>query len=257
MSRWLEPEAGRLAFIKTGPESALAMFEAEAEGLRELAAAGEVRVPAVLDCGVDGGRSFIAIERLALAAADASIERRFGEQLAALHRHTVDRYGWFRDNTIGATPQRNDHGDDWIEFFRTHRLGFQLELAAKNGFGGELQDLGARLVDILPALFEGHEPEASLLHGDLWGGNWGAADGEPVIFDQAVYYGYRETDIAMSRLFGGFGRAFYAAYEASWPLADGHERRLALYQLYHVLNHLNLFGRSYLGQALHLLRSLT
>lgn len=232
------------------------MFEAEAAGLRELRDAGEIRVPEVFDCGVANGLSFIAMERLALTRPSARVERSCGERLAALHGHTQDGYGWFRDNTIGTTPQVNARADDWIGFFREHRLGFQLDLARRHGFTGALQDLGAALMDRLPDLFDGYLPEASLLHGDLWAGNWGAVDGEPVIFDPAVYYGDRESDLAMTRLFGGFGAEFYAAYEASWPLADGHERRLALYQLYHVLNHLNLFGRSYLGQALQLLRAL-
>jgi len=232
------------------------MFEAEADGLRELRAAGEIRVPEVFDCGVANGSSFIAMERLALSRPTARVEGRCGEQLAALHRHNRDRHGWVRDNTIGTTPQINASSDDWVAFFRERRLGFQLELARRHGFSGALQELGAELMDGLHDLFDGYVPAASLLHGDLWGGNWGAVDGEPVIFDPAVYYGDRETDLAMTRLFGGFGPGFYAAYEAAWPLADGHERRLPLYQLYHVLNHLNLFGRSYLGQALQLLRSL-
>lgn len=232
------------------------MFEAEAEGLRELAQAGELRVPQVLDCGIDGGQSFIALEFLALSRPDAVAERLCGERLAALHRHTRDRYGWHRDNTIGATPQHNAQSDDWVGFFREHRLGFQLDLARRNGYAGELEVPGARLREKLPELFEGYVPEASLLHGDLWAGNWGAVDGEPTIFDPAVYYGDRETDIAMTRLFGGFGRRFYDAYQASWPMAAGWERRQSLYQLYHVLNHLNLFGRSYLAQALRLLDAL-
>jgi protein-ribulosamine 3-kinase len=109
----------------------------------------------------------------------------------------------------------------------------------------------------LPDLFTAYEPQASLLHGDLWAGNWGSVDGEPVIYDPAVYYGDRESDIAMTMLFGGFGKSFYDAYKKSWPMAPGHEQRLKLYRLYHVLNHLNLFGRSYLGKAQNLLRELT
>ena len=108
----------------------------------------------------------------------------------------------------------------------------------------------------LPVFFEAYSPEASLLHGDLWGGNWACCDGEPVIFDPAVYYGDRETDLAMTRLFGGFGRAFYDAYESAWPLAPGHRERNDLYQLYHVLNHLNLFGSGYLGRAQDLIQRL-
>lgn len=236
-------------FRKTGPAAALAMFEAEADGLRELQSANAIRVPQVLACGVSNGESFIELERFAFERSTTHTERRLGEQLATLHRHTESRFGWYRDNTIGLTPQRNDWADDWIEFFRTQRLGYQLELATANGYGRDVANLGARLTDRLPQFFADYVPVASLLHGDLWSGNWGSVSGEPVIFDPAVYYGDRESDIAMTMLFGGFGKAFYAAYEASWPMAPGHEDRLKLYQLYHLLNHLNLFGRSYLGRT--------
>lgn len=225
------------------------MFEAEADGLRELQSANAIRVPEVLACGVSNGESFIELERFAFERSTTDTERRLGEQLATLHRHTDSRFGWYRDNTIGLTPQRNDWADDWIEFFRTKRLGYQLELATANGYGRDVANLGARLTDRLPQFFADYVPVASLLHGDLWSGNWGSVSGEPVIFDPAVYYGDRESDIAMTMLFGGFGKAFYAAYQASWPMAPGHEDRLKLYQLYHLLNHLNLFGRSYLGRT--------
>jgi fructosamine-3-kinase len=244
------------AFVKTGPSSSLAMFEAEAEGLRELAAARAIRVPAVIDCGIKNGAAFIAIEHLRFERATPVIEESFGAQLANLHRQTQPRHGWHRDNTIGPTPQHNPWTEDWVDFFREHRLRFQLDLAARNGYRGELQSLGDSLVRRLPELFENYEPVPSLCHGDLWSGNWGVAGGVPVIFDPAVYYGDRESDIAMTMLFGGFGRAFYRAYEESWPMAKGHERRLKLYQLYHVLNHLNLFGSGYRRQAMRLLRDL-
>ena len=244
-------------FLKTGAPAQLSMFEAEAEGLDELRRAGAIRVPAVIDVGLRDGQSFIALERLALGRASAATEARFGTALAELHRHTRDAFGWHRDNTIGPTPQRNAETRDWVKFYRTQRIEYQLRLAADNGFTGDLQALGEHLIEQIPDLLAGHEPEASLLHGDLWGGNWGAVDDEPVIFDPAVYYGDRETDIAMTRLFGGFGEAFYCAYGEAWPLAPGYEARLALYQLYHVLNHLNLFGGGYLGQAIRLMRSLS
>ena len=241
-------------FRKTAPAAALQMFEAEVDGLNELREAGAVRVPKVIGCGVAGGECYLDLERLHLERPSSDTERHFGEQLANLHRHTKERFGWFRDNTIGPTPQKNDWSEDWISFFRRHRLGFQLELAAANGY--ELREPGEALCDSLPQLFVGYEPMASLLHGDLWAGNWGSVNGEPVIFDPAVYYGDRESDIAMTMLFGGFGKPFYESYEKAWPMAPGHEQRLKLYQLYHVLNHLNLFGRSYLGQARQLMREL-
>jgi fructosamine-3-kinase len=244
------------SFIKTGPVSALPMFEAEADGLTELRKTGAIRVPKVISCGISEGKSYIALERLSLQRPDVLIERRFGEQLANLHHHTAERFGWFRDNTIGQTPQINSWSDDWPSFFLEHRFQYQLDLAAANGFSSDLAEPGSRLAERFADLFVGYEPVASLLHGDLWGGNWGCADAEPVTFDPAVYYGDRETDIAMTRLFGGFGPAFYEAYEASWPLQPGHEQRLKLYQLYHVLNHLNIFGRPYLGRAKQLITEL-
>jgi fructosamine-3-kinase len=233
------------------------MFEAEADGLSELRAAGEIRVPEVIDCGVMNGQAYIDLERLELEPTNRQTEQLFGEQLARLHHHTQQQFGWFRDNTIGLTPQCNNLCDDWVGFFRAQRLGFQVELAITNGYGAHITQLGGKLARCLHEMFDGYEPAASLLHGDLWGGNWGAVDGEPVIFDPAVYYGDRETDIAMTMVFGGFGTAFYDAYDANWPMAPGHERRLKLYQLYHILNHLNLFGRSYLDRAVSLLRELT
>lgn len=232
------------------------MFEAEADGLEELRSAGEIRVPEVLDCGVADGQSYIVLERLQLQAPDRETERKFGERLARLHRHSQDQFGWFRDNTIGLTPQINNRCDDWLEFFREYRLRYQLDLAVANGFGRDIAARGQALLDRLPALFDGYTPAASLLHGDLWGGNWGSVGGEPVIFDPAVYYGDRESDIAMTMVFGGFGRAFYDAYAASWPMEPGHERRIKLYQLYHILNHLNLFGSSYLRRAVSLMSDL-
>ena len=187
------------------------MFEAEAEGLVELRTAGAIRVPEVTDVGVTDGHSYISLQRLVFSSPSSETERVLGQQLAELHRHTKNQYGWHRDNTIGLTPQRNDQSPDWIEFYRKHRLQFQLELAAANGFGGEVTELGAQLCEQLDRLFDEYDPAASLLHGDLWGGNWGSVDGEPVVFDPAVYYGDRESDIAMTRLFGGFGQTFYEA----------------------------------------------
>ena len=243
-------------FIKTGPLSAAEMFVAEAAGLAEIAATKTIAVPELVACGQSDTGVFLALEWLELELGDATAERQLGEQLASLHQTRETRFGWHTDNTIGLTPQINAWNDNWLDFFRQHRLAFQLALAARNGFGGELQESGTRLLKRLPVYFDKEEPAASLLHGDLWGGNWACCNGRPVIFDPAVYYGDRETDIAMTRLFGGFGSSFYDAYEAVWPQRDGHQERQHLYQLYHVLNHLNLFGSGYLGGAIELIRKL-
>ncbi len=244
-------------FLKTGPAESLQMFQAEADGLRELQKADAVRVPRVLGCVSSGTECILALEWIDFELAEGATEKLLGQQLAKQHRYCAERFGWHRDNTIGSTPQRNLWNDDWLEFMVEDRLGFQLELAAENGFTGDLQIEGAALCKNLGQFFAGYWPEASLLHGDLWGGNWAAADGAPVIFDPAVYYGDRESDIAMTKLFGGFGVPFYDAYEEAWSLAAGSEQRILLYQLYHVLNHLNLFGGSYLNRALSIIRALS
>ncbi len=246
----------REIFLKTGGVGSAEMFSAEAEGLQEIAESKAIRVPEVLTVGQTADTAYLALEWLSFDRPNADTERQLGERLAAMHRVTSARFGWHRDNTIGLTPQHNPWSEDWATFFQQHRIGYQLELAAQNGFTGELRREGGRLLDRLPALFDGYEPVPSLLHGDLWGGNWASSKREPVLFDPAVYYGDRETDLAMTKLFGGFGRGFYAAYESAWPLEAGSNRRQHLYQLYHVLNHLNLFGGGYLGRALALIKAI-
>ncbi len=253
---WCANAADRPVFLKTGPASAFAAFAAEAQGLRELAAASALRVPQVLGCIRSGNEALLALEWLEFELASPQTERLLGARLAALHRVCSDRFGFHSDNTIGATPQLNQWSKDWVGFYAEQRIRFQLNLAARNGFDGALQVDGHRLAENVCHFFKDYWPEASLLHGDLWGGNWGACNGEPVIFDPAVYYGDREADIAMTKLFGGFGRDFFAAYEDAWPLDAGNEARVALYQLYHVLNHLNLFGSAYLGRAESLIKTL-
>lgn len=242
-------DAGAL-FVKVAADSEAKAFEAEAAGLEELAAARAVRVPKVLARGTAAGSAYLALEWIETRPAHGASERRLGERLASQHRVTTGRFGWRMDNTIGRTPQLNGWLEDWVEFYRERRLRYQLNLAVRRGFARELERPGARLLEEVGALLEAHRPQPSLLHGDLWGGNWFAdGAGEPVIFDPAVYYGDREADLAMTRLFGGFGRGFYAAYELAMPLPAGHAVRAELYNLYHVLNHANLFGAGYAAQA--------
>lgn len=246
--RW-ETSAGPV-FVKEAAADRLDMLEAERHGLLELRNARVIRVPEVLACGTFPGGAFLALEWIDFGPGSPAVEERFGVQLAALHRVRADRFGLDRDNTLGSTPQPNRWLDDWVAFLRQRRLGFQLELAAANGHGGRLQDRGRRLLDTLDVFFATYRPAPSLLHGDLWGGNWGTdRSGQPVIYDPAVHYGDREADIAMTRLFGGFGPRFYSAYVATWPLDQAAGTRRDLYNLYHVLNHLNLFGGSYGAQA--------
>lgn len=240
-------DGARDYFVKCNDASRLDMFEAEADGLAGLAAAQALRVPRPICWGQTGGTSYLVLERLDLDGRTNGAE--MGRRLAALHRTIGGHFGWRRDNYIGATPQPNPESGDWVAFFRDQRLGYQLALAARNGQARTLEAAGERLMAGLPALLD-HGPAPSLLHGDLWTGNLGyLADGTPTVFDPAVYYGDREADLAMSELFGGFGHDFYAAYRETWPLDGGYGTRKTLYNLYHILNHLNLFGGGYLGQA--------
>jgi fructosamine-3-kinase len=235
-------------FVKLNSARQADMFAAEAAGLAALRQCKALRIPAPVCHGSDAQSAWLVLEYLPLGGRGNA--QALGEGLAAMHRVTRDRYGWERDNTIGSTPQQNTPGDDWTEFWRERRLRFQLELAARHGHGGRLQARGELLLDSLAQLFDGYTPAASLLHGDLWSGNHAYTQaGEPAIFDPAVYYGDRETDLAMTELFGGFGAGFYGAYENAWPLDPGYRTRKTLYNLYHILNHLNLFGGGYLGQA--------
>lgn len=235
-------------FVKTNSADGLDMFIAEAEGLTELSQARALRIPGAIVWGQAAGQAYLAMEYLEPGHTGSAVA--FGEALAGMHRITTDRFGWWRDNTIGSTVQINTQEDSWLDFWRDHRLGFQLDLAVRNGAGKRLLDSGEELRERLPVLLQGHHVEASLLHGDLWSGNYFyTSGGQPAIFDPAVYYGDREADIAMTELFGGFGRDFYAAYRNAWPLDDGYSARKTLYNLYHVLNHFNLFGGGYSSQA--------
>ncbi len=238
----------RQFFIKLNIADKHAMFVAEAEGLNTIAVTNIIRVPRPISHGIVNGQSYLVLEHLELSSrGDAKL---LGEQLAALHRCSAKQFGFAQDNFIGTTPQPNTWTDDWVTFWRERRLGFQLRLAAQNGYGGQLQILGEKLLDVLPAFFVGYTPPSALLHGDLWSGNHAfLSDGTPTIFDPATYYGDRECDLAMTELFGGYPTDFYAAYRATFPLNEGYTTRRDLYNLYHILNHANLFGGGYARQA--------
>ena len=240
---------GRTLFVKLNAPERAAMFAAEAAGLEEIGRTGMLRVPQPLCHGASAGASWIVLEHLELFPVDDQSMRALGRNLARLHRVTGERHGWSRDNTIGSTPQVNTPTADWVAFWRERRLGYQLGLAASCASAG-LTSAGERLLDALPAFFTDYRPAPSLLHGDLWSGNAAmTSSGEPVVFDPALYYGDRETDLAMTELFGGFPPSFYAAYRSEFPLDAGYATRRDLYNLYHVLNHLNLFGGAYGAQA--------
>jgi fructosamine-3-kinase len=257
--RW--PGEGRDAFLKIAPAANLATYEAEAAGLECLRDAEALRVPRVLAVGVAGEHAVLALQWFdfsPLVADRPDVQARLGIGLAMQHRVQAPTFGWVQDNVLGATSQPNDEDTDWVRFLQRRRLGHQLDLAATSGLDARTVERGRLLVERCGAFFSSYRPVPSLLHGDLWGGNWSAigATGEPVLFDPAVYFGDREADIAMTRLFGGFGPAFYTAYQAEWPLDPAAGTRRTLYNLYHMLNHFNLFGGSYARQAHRLIEKL-
>jgi len=240
----------RSYFVKTNDPASRPMFEAERDGLRAMALPQAPRVPSPVADGATDGVAFLALEYVPMGRLSGSGWSRLGGQLAALHRATAEEFGWHRDNTIGSTPQINDPSPSWIEFWRERRLGYQLALAERKGLNRFVVRRGYDLMERVDGLFDGYDPQPSLLHGDLWSGNVAADEqGEPVLFDPAVYYGDREADIAMSELFGRFDERFYEAYHEAWPLDPGYDTRRTLYNLYHILNHFNLFGGGYAGQV--------
>ena len=272
---------GRRLFAKTNRLADLPLLEAEANGLEALSAlAGDLMIPQPLACEALDDRALLLMEWLPLAGAasgsggglgsgpgavaslpgssvpanpmpPAQAWGRFGAALADLHRRSLvgadGRFGWQQDNFIGSSPQANGWLAGWGEFFAERRLGPQLLRAARAG--RPLRQADALLAR-LPAWLDQHGAGPCLVHGDLWAGNGGLlVDGRGSMFDPAVYRGDREVDLAMARLFGGFPESFFAGYEGRWPLPPGHGRRLEIYNLYHLLNHANLFGGGYWRQA--------
>jgi len=248
-----DPQRGQKFFVKTNGANLLHMFEAEALGLNAIAQTQTISVPKVVCWGKDHGFSFLVLQWQCMRAGGQWEE--MGRQLAQLHLVNVgSKFGWERHNYIGATVQVNRLESDWITFFCKHRLGYQVQLAEQKGV--RFPQFPS-LLEALPDLLKGHQPQPSLVHGDLWSGNAAFThQGHPIIFDPAVYFGDRETDLAMTELFGGFPRSFYQAYEAQYPLTPGYIGRIKLYNLYHILNHFNLFGGSYQHQAIAMMQEL-
>lgn len=243
----LELSNGETLFLKENSRSHTDLFKAEAAGLEALRRADGPRVPEPIALFEDRRNQYLLMEAISPGRKGGDFFARFGTELARLHKtNTAEACGFSMDNHIGSTPQKNPWTESWIEFYGEQRLRFQVELAAKGGLAdGEMvrgvEAIIAKLDTLLP------EPEhPALLHGDLWGGNYMVDEaGEPVLIDPAVYYGHREADLAMTELFGGFGGGFYRAYEETYPLQPGYRERVDLYNLYHLLNHLNLFGGGY------------
>jgi len=242
-------------FAKCNRIELLPMFEAEQTGLDAMRRSRTIRVPEVFATGVEGDSAFIVMEYIDMSGpADSD---RLAIQIAGMHGCYHRQFGFDCDNTIGSTAQPNPFSDSWVEFWQRQRLGFQLSLGAERGFEAALLDAGARLNENIGKFFEDYQPEPSLLHGDLWSGNRGFdGQGNPVIFDPACYYGDHEVDLAMMELFGNPGERFFSVYNEIFPIDDAYPLRRDLYNLYHLLNHANLFGGGYAGQALRVIKRL-
>lgn len=238
----------RAYFIKLNDASKIEMFAAEALGLQQMYATQTISVPQPICWGTAANHSYIVLQWLDLGGANNQSWKAMGHKLAAMHRvGTNKKFGWSQNNTIGSTPQINTWMDNWADFFAEQRIGYQLKLAKRRG--GNFPDSNQLINAVRNKLAE-WKPPSSLVHGDLWSGNAAiGSDSAPIIFDPATYYGDRETDIAMTELFGGFPTAFYDGYNEAWELDSGYRHRKSIYNLYHVLNHFNLFGGGYANQA--------
>ena len=230
------------------------MFEAEAKGLKQLQSANEIHIPEVQFTGSAKGYSYILMEFIEQGERRSDFFESMGYKLARLHKHTNKLFGLNHENYIGSLPQENRQIVDWPEFYIIQRLMPQIKLAIDAGIIDKASIV--QFEKIYPKLehyFPAEQP--SLLHGDLWSGNYMTDElGEPCLFDPAIYYGHREMDIAMTRLFGGFNSAFYTSYQEEHPLEKGFEERVDLFKLYPLLVHLNLFGRAYWNQIVPTLR---
>jgi fructosamine-3-kinase len=249
-------------FVKLNNVSQISMFEAEALGLLEMLTSHSIRVPKPLCSGTAGDSAYLVLEWLEMSSGNPKSWEEMGRKLALMHKWNPPQsplakgesqegsqggFGWKMNNTIGSTPQINTWTENWAEFYAKHRLGYQFQLGRRRGGHFPLEK---ELLAAIPELLDEHEVQPSLVHGDLWGGNAGCmVSGEAVIFDPATYFGDREVDIAMTELFGGFPSAFYKGYNEVFPLDAGYEKRKTLYNLYHIVNHFNLFGGSYESQA--------
>lgn len=237
--------SGESFFIKSYP-GRKEMIDAEYKGLTELAKPGAIRIPEVIS--YDSG--ILILEYINQGRPSKNFWTDFGSKFAKLHKYQSENFGFHSNNFIGSTPQINNFHQDWIEFFFEHRLRFQAKLAVRNGYADSSMISKIDAIESKSGIIFASGIKASLLHGDLWSGNYLVdEEGEVVLIDPAVYYGDREADLAMTKLFGSFGSDFYQTYNEEYPLLPGYSERENLYKLYHILNHLNLFGSGYYSQA--------
>lgn len=242
---------GKICFLKWNTSADPRMFSVEKKGLALLSSAdANLHIPKVIVTGeTDNGTGFLLQQFVAEGQANPNSASEFGQALAGLHKHHNEKFGLDYDNYIGRLPQSNTWHENWIDFFIQERMEPQLAMATDAGKLGanttaHFQSMYKQLPDIFP-----DEPP-SLLHGDLWGGNYFFdKNGKATIYDPAVYYGHREIELAFTHLFGGFPSNFYAAYEEEYPLTSGFSQRKDIYNLYPLLVHTNLFGGSYARQV--------
>ena len=242
-------------FVKINSIKLSNMFQVEYESLLELSQNKLMQIPTPICFGSSHDKAYLILEYIPINTHGDS--RLMGKALAQMHKITASQYGWINNNFIGSTTQSNQTHSDWLSFWRDERMIPQFEMLYNKGYQSYLSPAADKFLLHLETLLASHNPAASLLHGDLWSGNYAYNEsGQPVIFDPALYYGDRETDLAMTELFGGFDESFYTSYNEVWPLEKGYKDRKTLYNLYHILNHANLFGTSYLNQAINMLERL-
>jgi len=243
-------------FLKHNHSVSDKMFIAEAHGLQELNKSGAIRLPEVIMYDDD----FILLELIQQGNKSKRFFSDFGKNFALMHKYSSENYGFYEDNFIGSNEQKNislsSERENWTSFYFNKRILFQLKLAEKLGYAtSELKKGIGKIEEKIEEIIGASDEEPSLLHGDLWGGNYMVDEsGNACLIDPAVYYGHREADLGMTKLFGGFSSEFYEAYNETYPLQDGCEYRENIYKLYHVLNHLNLFGGGYYSQAISLIK---
>lgn len=252
-------DTGQRVFVKSSPDFPES-FAAESAGLAAIGKSNSIQVPEEIGCGqTESGLGFLVLEWIETVPRDADFEIELARLLAQLHRQCRNaRFGFDTDNFLGGSRQCNQWSSRWVEFWAVHRLGYQLELSNTLGYATAEFNLRChRLIDHLDSLLKTDE-SASLIHGDLWSGNLLCGPNcLPVLIDPAVYFGSRESEFGMTTLFGGLSPRFYDAYHEAWPLAAGWETRVEIYRLYHLMNHLNLFGPSYFGSCLEILIKFT
>lgn len=255
-SQIIKTQSGEMYFLKVNYSQPEDMFIKEANGLKELRKADAISVPEVMLAD----SNFILLQAIEDNLRIKNFFEDFGRKFAELHKYKAKHYGFFENNYIGSTPQINipfeNESYNWTEFYFNKRILFQYEFAVKNGYtNSTLTSLIKRLEKKISDILKGSDEPPCLLHGDLWSGNFIVDNkGEACLIDPAVYYGHREADLAMTKLFGGFSSEFYNAYNEYYPLPEGYEYRENIYKLYHVLNHLNLFGAGYYNQTITLLK---